>query len=580
MNYTNEDIAKIFEKIAKLMEYHWMNQKTDFFRLRAYQNAAQNIKNFPYNISELYQNQELEEIPGLWKDLMNKVKELLENWKIKKYEELKKDLPENILELFDVPWIWPKQTKLFYENLGITKISELEDIINNNPEKMLQLPRMWEQKLKQIMQWIQMHKKSKERVPIGFIYPEAEKLRQKLLNIDWVKDAYITWSLRRMKESIWDIDILIITDNIHSVNKTITQMENIWEVIAQWWTKTSLFLKNPPIQIDIRYIDKTMLWSALQYFTWSQSHNIKLRIIAKQKWMKISEYWIFDWKNKIWWEKENEIYKNLGLSFVPPELREDNGEIQKAQKWQLPELVDYKSLKWDLHIHSNRSDAESSCEDIVKKASELGYKYIAITDHSQSLTVANWLDEERMEQKTKEIQKLRKKYPNIKILMWTECDILKDWNLDYSNNILKKCDIVIASLHYWFSDNNTQKYLQAMENPFVNIIWHPTTRKFWLKNELELDREKIFQKAIEKNIAMEVNSQPERLDLKDKYIKHFISMWGKICINTDSHTIKSMEEIIKYWIWQARRWWAEKKDVINTRNYKNLINFLNKKIWN
>ena len=573
--YTNEEIAKAFEKLASIIEFLDSNDPADPFRIRTYLKVANIIRGYPHSIYNLWKSWKLKKIPWLWEQSWNKLIEFLETGKIKKYEELTKNIPESVLKLMEIPWIWPKLAKQLYENLNIKSTEELKNLLENEANKLLLLPRMWEKKIQQIKQWLQMYQFTKTRTPLWLVYPYVEELIKWLLNLPEVKKANIAWSTRRMKETVWDIDILAVSTDPSKTMEEFTKHPNVETIIVSWKTKTSVFLHYPHIQVDLRIIPEEDYWAALQYFTWSKQHNIHLRTIAKEKWFKISEYGIFDknWK-KVWWENEEDIYKTLWMDWIPPEIREDQWEIQAAINHTLPNLIEYNSLKWDLHTHSNWSDWQNTIEEMITQAVKLWYEYITITDHSEFLAVANGLNKDRFLKRYEEILKLRKKYPKIKILVWTECDILPSGELDYPEEILKLCDIVIWSIHIWFKQNPTERYLKALDNPYLTIIGHPTNRILWQRPPLEVDWDKVFKKAIEKNIIMEINSQPLRLDLPVNLIKKYKQLWWKFVINTDAHSILHLSEYSKYWIWQARRWWLEKNDVINTLSLDKLSKIL------
>ena len=580
--YTNQQIADAFDKLAAIIEFIDDKDPANPFRIRTYKKVANIIRSYPESIYELWKEWKLEPIPGLGKQSWAKLLQFLETWKIKKYEELKQNIPESVLKLMDIPGIWPKLAKQFYKDLNIKSPEELKQVVENNPEKILSLPRMWSQKLEQIKKWLKMYEFTQTRTPLGIVYPYIQSLKKWLSDLPEIKKVEIAGSTRRMKETVWDIDILAVSENPAKTMEKFVNYENVDYVIASWATKTSVFLKQPHIQVDLRLVKEEEFWSALQYFTWSKQHNIHLRTIAKEKWYKISEYWIFklEWKKeiKVWWEKEEDIYHTLWMDRIPPEMREDTWEIEVALEHNLPNLIAYDSLKWDLHMHSKWSDWQNSIEEMVLTAINLWYEYIAITDHSKSLAVANWLDEEKFLQRYEEIKKLRKKYGDkIKILVWTECDILADGSLDYSDEILKLCDIVIWSIHMGFSANPTERYLKAMDNPYLKIIWHPTDRLLGSRDELQVDWDKVFAKAIEKNIIMEINCQPLRLDLPVRLIKKYKLLGGKFSIDTDAHSSLQLIEYPKYWIWQARRAWLEADDVVNTLSWDKFSKLLHLK---
>ena len=592
---SNEQIAEIFDKMASLIEFHWESDPADPFRIRAYRRAAQIIRNYPHNIYQLRQSWQLRPIPWLGEKTRVKLKEYLQTGTIQKYEKLKRWVPESVLELMDIPWVWPKLAKLLYEELWIDSVEKLQKVIEENPEKILSLPRMWLQKLNQIKKWLELYQYTQKRTPLWIVWFFIQDLKEQISNFEEVKKVEVAWSTRRMKETVWDIDMLCVSDNpIQTMDKFVS-LDNIDTVLAKWITKTSVFLKQPHIQVDLRIVPEQDWWAALQYFTWSRQHNIHLRTIAKEKWFKISEYWIFKIK-EVWrgsWaqkseeiqevrvggEKEEDIYNALWMDWIPPEMREDQWEIELAIEHKLPKLIEYWSLKGDLHTHSTWSDGLNSIKEMVEAAISLGYEYIAITDHSQSLAVANWLDPKRWAERLKEIEDLRKFYKDkIQILVWTECDILADWTLDYPDEILAQCDIVVASIHMWYKWDMTARYLKAMENPYVTIIWHPTDRLLGERDQLQVNWDIVFQKAIEKNIAMEINCQPLRLDLPDVLIRKFNQMWWYFSIDTDAHSVKNLVNYSVFGIWQARRWWVSSDRVINTWPWKKLKKWLDERI--
>ena len=571
---TNSQVAEQFDKLASLIEFLDRKDPADPFRVRTYRNVANIIRNYEHNIYDLYKQGKLEKIPWFGKETWAKLLEYLETGYISSYDKLKQDIPEWVLQLMDVSGIGPKLAKHLYEDLNIKSVDDLEKLLETNPEKLLSLPRMGQKTIEKIKQWLDMYKFTKTRTPLGFVYPYAHKLLDYILSFPEVEKWEIAGSLRRMKETIWDIDMLVVSKDPSSTMKKFKKFENVDKVLVSGDTKTSVFLKQPHIQIDLRIVDKSEHWSALQYFTWSRQHNIHLRTIAKEKWYKISEYWIFKLENnkeiKVWWEKEEDIYHTLWMDWIIPEMRQDIGEIQLAQEHKLPNVIEYGSLKWDLHTHSNWSDGQNTIEEMVQTAIELKYEYIAITDHSPFLAVANGLDKERFFQKLNEIEKLRKKYPQIKILMWTEVDILADGSLDYDEEVLKHCQIVIASIHRWYTGDQTERYLKALENPHITAIGHPTWRIFWERQMMQVNWEKVFDKAIKKWVCMEINCQPLRLDLPDFLIRKFDKMWWKFLINTDAHHTKCLKEYSVYGIWQARRASLEAEKVLNTYGWEKL----------
>jgi len=571
MDKSNLTLAKIFEEMAELIQFKGEKDPADPFRIRAYLKTAQIIKNYPQELHKLWEEGKFPtKIPGIGEKSMEKIKEFFETGTIKAREKYKSGINTDALSLMSIPWVGPKLAKQLYEQLWINTPVKLKEMIEQDPQKLLSLPRMGEGKINQIRQGLKIFFSAQGRKLLGHIYSFAQRLQQDILSLPNVKKAEITGSFRRMKETVGDIDILVVSkEPLETIDK-IAKFEYIEYVIAKWTTKISVFVWWANIQVDVRVVEKENRWAALQYFTWSKQHNIHLRKIAKTKNLKINEYWVFDetTSQKIGGENEEEVYKLLWLPWIPPELREDRGEIEAAREGRLPKLVKYWSLKWDFHVHSTWSDGNATIEQMVKWAIQKGYEFIWISDHSQSLAVAGWLKPDDLDRKIEEIQALRRKYPQIKILVGSEVEILKDWKLDYEDEVLKKLDVVIGAIHMNTKGDQTQRYLIAMNNPYLKIIAHPSWRLIGQRDEMQVDRDLVFKKAIDKGIWLEVNSQPARLDLKDVHIRKFLQMWGRIVINTDAHSVKELIEFDKFGIGTARRWWAQSDDVVNVHGWE------------
>ncbi|HLC87336.1 MAG TPA: DNA polymerase/3'-5' exonuclease PolX, partial [Candidatus Nanoarchaeia archaeon] len=404
----------------------------------------------------------------------------------------------------------------------------------------------------------------------------AEELKEELNKLKEIKKIDIAGSLRRRKETIKDIDILAIGKNKEKIIDYFTKLPMVVRVLAKGPTKSSVILKND-MQADLRVLDEKNYGAALNYFTGSKEHNIKLRQIAIKKGYKFSEYGLFNRKtNKyIAGRTEEEVYKKLGLNYVEPELREDTGELDIKINKKLPKLISLKDIKGDFHSHTEASDGSNPIDEMVLYAKKLNYEYLSISDHSKSTAVANGLDEKRLSNNFKKIDKINKKIRGIKILKSAETDILKDGSLDYKNSILKEMDIVLCSVHSRFKQDKesmTKRLIKAIENPYVNIIGHPTGRLITKREPYEFDLDKVFQAAKANNVALEINSQPERLDLKDIYIKKAVENKVKLVIDSDAHSKESLK-LIEFGVFQARRGWAEKKDILNTLPLKKVLKF-------
>jgi DNA polymerase (family 10) len=551
----NQRLAEIFNKIADALEFKGENK----FKIIAYRKAAQVLSNLTSDIYDYYKENKLEDIPGIGEGIAKKIKEYFEKGKVSKLEEVTKDIPDGILDLLNIPSLGPKTLYLAYKELGVKNLEDLERVINDG--SLAKLPQMGEKKVENIKNGIELFKKAQERMPLGKAYLIVNEIINELKDMKEVKLIEPAGSFRRMKETVGDIDILVMSEEPEKVMERFVNLKIVERVLAKGDTKSSI-ITNQKIQVDLRVIKKESWGAALQYFTGSKAHNIKLRGIAKNLGYKINEYGIFKDDKYICGSDEKEVYEKLGLQYIPPELREDLGEIELALKNNLPEIVDYANFPGDLHIHSNYSDGSNSIEEIVKEAIKYNYRFVAIADHSQSAKYAGGLSIDELIKRNKEIDEIQKKYPNIKILKAMEVDILGDGSLDYPDEILKQLDIVIAAIHTGLKKEPEKRILKAMENPYVKIIAHPTGRLISSRESYSIDLEKIFKKAAERNIALEINSYYDRLDLNDYNCRKAREYNVKMAIGTDSHNVESMWQI-KLGIGVARRAWLSKKDIYN-----------------
>lgn len=551
----NQKLAEIFNKIADALELKNENK----FKIIAYRKAAQVLSNLTHNIYDLYKENKLNEIPGVGEGIAKKIKEYFETGKVSKLEEVTKDIPEGLFKLLNIPSLGPKTLALAYKELGVKNIEELEKSINDGT--LAKLPQMGEKKVENIKKGLEYFKKSQQRLPIGKAFFIVDEIINELKKLPEVKMIEPAGSFRRMKETIGDLDILVMSNKSEKVMECFTNLNMVERVIASGKTKCSIMSKHK-IQVDLRIIEEKSWGAALQYFTGSKSHNIKLRGIAKDLGYKINEYGLFKGDKYIAGATENEIYQKLGLQFIQPEMREDIGEIELAKKNQLPDLVPYDNFPGDFHIHSNYSDGKSSIESIVKEALNYGYKFVGIADHSQSAKYAGGLSIEKLIARNKEIDEIQKRYPHIKILKAMEVDILGDGSLDYPDDILAQLDIVIAAIHSGFKKEPEKRILKAMENKYVKIIAHPTGRLLSSRESYEIELENIFKKAAETDKILEINAYYDRLDLNDYNCRKAKEYGVKFAIDTDAHNIDSMWQI-KLGIGVARRAGLTKNDIYN-----------------
>ena len=504
------------------------------------------------------------------------IEEYLKTGKIKHYENYKKKLPIKIDELVRVEGMGFKKAKILYQKLGIKNLKDLEKAAKAH--KIAPLFGFGEKTEKNILQGLEFLKRDKGRFLLGKILPTARNVVEKLKNLKEVEKISLAGSVRRRKETIGDVDILVVSDKPSKIMDFFVKLEGVEKVWARGPTKSSVRMKDG-FDIDIRIVPQKSYGSALQYFTGNKDHNVATRRIAMSKGLKLSEYGVFFGKKQIAGRTEKEVYEAIGLPYIEPELRENEGEIEAALKGELPKVVELKDIKGDLHCHTAASDGQNSIEEIVRKAEEFGYEYIGISEHTGSLAIAGGLDGKRLLAQHEQIEKIRKKFKSrgskIVILHGCEVNIIANGNLDIKDEVLSKLDYVIASVHSSMKMPKvemTKRLIKAMKNPNVDIIGHPTTRMIGKRDEIQLDFDKILEVAKETGTILEINAQPIRLDLRDIYIRRAKNEGVKMIINTDAHQ-KEQLNLMEYGVSMARRGWAEKKDIINTLPVEKLLEY-------
>ncbi len=571
----NLELSRIFEQIARILKIKGENP----FKIRAYEKIALVLENLPIDIETIYQQGGLNNIPGVGAGIAKKIEEFLTTGKLEYYEKLKETIPSGVIALLDISEVGPKTAKLLYEELGVDNIEKLEKAVKGHQIK--DLPGMGEKSETNILRGIELYKRRKERVLLGTALPLAEEIVGSLSQLKETSKISFAGSLRRKKETIGDIDILVTSQEPEKIMKTFTSLPQVREILAEGPTKSSVITKDD-IHIDVRVVEPISFGAALQYFTGSKAHNIKLRELAVKKGLKINEYGVFDVKTdrRVAGESEEEIYQILNLPFIPPELREDRGEIEAAQEGRLPRLVGYPQIKGDLHLHSKWSDGAHTIRQMAEAAKKRGYNYIAITDHSQSLKfVAGGLTEERLREQIEEIQRLNQELDDFTVLAGIEVDIKSDGSLDFSDEILSRLDVVIAAIHSGFKQESkiiTERLIGAMQNRFVSIIAHPTGRLIGYRESYQVDIDKIMDMAAKTGTILEINAYPERLDLNDVYCRMAKEKGIQLAIETDAHSVDGLE-FMNLGVDVARRGWLEEKDIINTLLLDKLVKRLKNK---
>jgi len=554
-----KEIANILNDIGLLLELKGENP----FKSRACYNAARTIELLEEDIETLVKEDRLKEIKGIGEAINKKITELVLTGKMEYYENLKASIPEGLVEMLKIPGLGPKKIKIIYEKLNITTIRELEYACIEN--RLVDLPGFGEKTQKKIFEGIQFVKQFSGQHLFVEVYTEALKLKEYL---DMTKTALVTeiaGSLRRKKEIVKDIDILASASDSSKVMEAFVNYQDVREVIAKGDTKTSVTLKSG-INTDLRVVTEKEFPYALHHFTGSKEHNTAMRHRAKQMGIKMNEYGLFKGDKLIECKSEEEIFNKLGLLYIPPELRENMGEIEAAEKGELPKLIEEKDIKGAFHVHTTYSDGANTLVEMVEAARKLGYKYIGITDHSKSAFYAGGLKEEDLVRQWEEIEELNKKYNDIVIFKGIESDILPDGSLDYGEEILKQFEFVIASIHSHFrmsKEDMTKRMIKAIENKYTTIIGHVTGRLLLARDSYEIDIYEVIEAAAHYGKIIEINANPYRLDLDWRYVKHAKEKGVKLAICPDAHSIEGLNDV-KYGVGIARKGWLEAKDVINT----------------
>jgi len=558
----NSDIAKVFQDIADLLELKGEN----VFKIRAYQKAARAIEHYPRELKIMIEEGEnLRVIPGVGEAIAKKATELITTGKLGYYENLKAEFPEGITNLLAIPGIGPKTAKKLSSELGITSEDELEQAIKEG--KVAKLFGLGDKTAENMLRQIQALRRKDQRIPIGEALPVVEEILAALRSVPGVRNLTAAGSLRRFRETVGDIDLMGTADEPKEVIDAFVALPQIAQVLAQGSTKASAIVKSG-LQVDLRMVEHESFGSLLQYFTGSKQHNISLRERAHRQGLKLSEYGITviatDRLEKF--SSEEQFYHRLGLQYIPPELREAQGEIEKAAEGAIPRLVESSDIRGDLHIHTEWSDGHDSIENIALAAREMGYQYIAITEHSAGRGIAHGLDADRLKQQIAQIKALNERITGIRVLTGIEVDIRADGSLDMPHEILSELDVVIAGVHSALNQNEetmTKRLLRAIENPDVDIIAHPTCRLIGEREPIAIDLEAIFQAAAKHHKFMEINAMPDRLDLRDIHAFRARDLGVMLAIGTDAHSVAHLN-FMRFGIGVARRAWCEPKHILNT----------------
>ncbi len=557
----NEEIARIFERMARVLAF----KDRDRFRIMAYERAAVSVRDLEEDLAAIAERGELGEIPGIGKDLSEMIEEYVRTRKIARYERECKGIPPGLIDLMSIPGLGPKTLAQLHKKFRIRSLKDLKRCLEKVSSA--KLKGFGQKKADNIKRGIDLWLASQSRMLLGVALPLAENLLAQLRKIKLIERADVAGSLRRRRETIGDLDVLIASKNGRSALQRVVKLPLVKQVLGIGDTKATVIIEGG-IQVDIRAVERDSFGAALQYFTGSKLHNIHLRTIAQKRGVKLNEYGAFRGAKRVAGKEEGEMYALLDLPVMPPEIREDRGEIEAAIAGRLPKLIELGDLKGDLHCHTTYSDGKSTLEEMVEHAAGLEYEYIALTDHSPSQRVARGLDLDRLNEKIEQIEQLRKtrKERRPHILMGAEVDILADGKLDYPDDILARMDIVVAAIHSLMrhsKDEITGRILDALANPHVDILAHPTSRLIGSREPLEMDFERVMRAALKSGAALEINGSMYRLDLNESMARAAQEAGVLLSIGSDAHSTAQLDQI-RYGVFQARRGWIEARSVINT----------------
>ncbi len=568
----NADVADIFNRFADLLEIDGANP----FRVRAYRNAARTIASLGQNATDMVRKgKDLTDLPGIGKDLAQKIEEIVRTGSLSQLKELEAHIPGQLARLMKMPGLGPKRVRALHERLGISTLEELKMAAEKG--KISQLRGFGDKIERMVLEEIGQVKKG-ERIKLVVAEEIGNALVDHLKKVEGAKEVEVAGSYRRRKETVADLDVLVTCTEDARVMDPFVNYENVVKVLSQGETRSSVELRSG-IQVDLRVVAEESYGAALHYFTGSKAHNIAIRTLGVKKGLKINEYGVFRNKKRIAGTREEEVFQSVGLPFIEPELRENWGEIEAAQRGQLPKLIAMKDIRGDFHTHTKATDGHNSLEEMAEAARARGYEYLAVTDHSKKVTMAHGFDARRLAQRIKEIDRLNAELRGIILLKSIEIDILKDGSLDLPDEILKELDLTVCSVHYHFNltrKDQTERIIRAMDNRYFSILAHPTGRLINQREPYDVDMELLIDAARERGVFLELNGHPDRLDLSDAHTKMAKEKGVRVAISTDAHRTTDLD-FMHFGVGQARRGWLERDDVINTRRWEDAKKLLKRK---
>ncbi len=568
----NAEVANVFYQIADILDLEGVQ-----FKPTAYRKAARSIESLSEDLAEVRKRGELRKVPGVGEAIEKKIEEILDTGKLAYLDELKEQYPAGLLQVMSVPDIGPKTAVRLYKELKVTSVQDLKKAAQEH--RIRELKGFGEKSEQSILHGIELLERRSGRMLLGYAYPIAESIVEYLRKKANTDKVSLAGSLRRMKETIGDLDILMGADDPKWAMDIFTSHPEVAEVVVRGDKKVTVRLESG-VQVDLRVAQEVEYGAAQQYFTGSKDHNIALRQMSIDRGWKLNEYGLFrkDSGEVVAREKEEDIYTALGLEIMPPEIRENTGEIEASMNHKLPKLVELKDIKGDFHVHTNASDGNATMEEIAYACKRRGYEYVGITDHSEGLKVANGLSVERLKGNMDVAKNLSKLLPEVTVLIGTEVEIEEDGKLGYPASALKDLDFVLGSVHSKFNmseEKMTERVLTALSNENLTILGHPTGRVLEQREPYAIDLDKVMKAAKDNGVCLELNAFPERLDLKDTHCRRAKEAGAMMAIGTDSHAVGHLDNML-YGVATARRGWLERDDLLNTKGLKELEKFLAK----
>ena len=568
--FRNEDIAHIFEKMSRVLSLKGENR----FRIIAYENAARSIRELDEELPKIAAQGKLEAISGIGKDLAGKIEEALRTGRIRECDRECDKVPDSLLALFDIRGMGPKTIALLHKKYRVNTVDDLAGVLNSG--KLARVHGFGEKKIAALREALVSWTTSQQRMLLGLVLPRAEELLGKIRKLRLVDRAELAGSLRRGRETIGDVDLLVTSTDSPKVLQEISRLPEVTRILAVGPTRATLMLDTA--QVDVRAVAPESFGAALQYFTGSKKHNTHVRAIARQHGLKVNEYGVFRGVRRLAGEEEEDVYRLVGMPLIAPELREDRGEVEAALKGALPRLVTLSEIRGELHAHTTYSDGHSTMAEMAERAAAMDYEYMALTDHSPSQRVARGLDTIRLKKKIKELEKLHAERGNRRpqLLLGAEVDILPDGKLDYPDDVLSLFDVVVAAVHGNFNQSHkqmTERLLRAIDNPYVNVIAHPTARLIGKRDPIEYDFDRVVSAAKQAGVALEIDGSPWRLDLNDILARSVAEAGAVLSITADAHSAAQLA-YLRFGVLQARRAWVGPASIVNTWPLKQLHGWL------